>query len=77
MNCQQCEAVAVNGVKIHEEGCPDEWLDHDLECKWCGAGFTPEFKNQPYCSPCCYHSYTMTECDCEFCEEIEMEMSLT
>ena len=26
--CQQCETVHINGVKCHEQGCPDAWMDY-------------------------------------------------
>ena len=41
--CNQCEAMVVNGVFIHEQGCPNDgkkWIDGEwisvLKCPICG-----------------------------------------
>jgi hypothetical protein len=44
MNCNQCEALMINGVFCHETGCPNsrkrycygEWLTI-VECRECGS----------------------------------------
>ena len=48
--CEQCEALMINGVYCHEEGCPIAWKDYKRECQWCGQKFIPDDKAQQYCS---------------------------
>jgi hypothetical protein len=55
--CPSCEVVVVNGVKTHEHGCPDAWMDVTRECKWCGSDFKPSEKDQILCSDDCASSY--------------------
>lgn len=49
MDCSNCEAVYINGVLCHEQGCPDAWRTGTRECIWCGQDFIPEFKGQICC----------------------------
>jgi hypothetical protein len=55
--CESCEVLYINGVRCHETGCPDEWLDFERECKWCGTVFLPEEKYQYFCCEECAASY--------------------
>lgn len=45
VRCSQCEAMVVNGVPIHESGCPNE----THECRGCNA-IIPA--HQDYCGEC-------------------------
>ena len=51
--CNSCEVLYINGVKCHETGCPEAWRDEVRECAWCPQTFTPEHKDQKYCSEDC------------------------
>ena len=48
LHCDQCEALAINGVATHETGCPNSHIDlisgkpHKIECFECGYDYTPE-----------------------------------
>lgn len=55
--CQSCEAVMINRVHCHEQGCPDAWQNSKLECKWCGCEFTPEERGQVFCDESCAEAY--------------------
>jgi len=55
--CQSCEAIVINGLLCHEYGCPDAWRTYNRECKWCGAEFKPENREQTCCSEDCAESY--------------------
>jgi len=55
--CQQCQIVHINGVKCHEQGCPDAWMDYTRDCKYCGCNFKPESKSQDICSQECADAY--------------------
>ena len=55
--CDQCEALMINGVYCHEIGCPEAWKDHTIKCDWCGQDFKPEFKSQKLCDTDCAESY--------------------
>ena len=50
--CDSCNVVYINGVKCHEEGCPDAWLDSSKDCLDCGCTFLPYYKNQVICDGC-------------------------
>ena len=51
--CDQCEALMINGVYCHETGCPEAWRDYKTDCAFCGFDFTPEIKDQAFCSQEC------------------------
>jgi hypothetical protein len=53
MICRSCDAVYVNGVLCHEQGCPDSWRTELRECRWCGTEFKPLNKDQEYCDSSC------------------------
>lgn len=55
--CQSCQILVINGIKVHESGCPDAWKDYPRECKWCGTHFIPEEKDQVFCDESCAESY--------------------
>ena len=55
--CDQCEAVMVNGVRCHETGCPDAWVDYGAECQFCGCDFKPDERYQIVCSQDCAEAY--------------------
>ena len=45
LGCSQCDARAVNGVPLHESGCPRE----TFECKGCNARVA---RRGAYCAEC-------------------------
>jgi len=55
--CDSCTPLVVNGILCHEQGCPDAWKDETRRCKWCDGVFTPEMKNQAFCSEDCHSCY--------------------
>ena len=56
-NCNSCDVLYINGVKCHEQGCPDAWTDEIRTCLWCGSEFKPEDKHQTCCDIDCNESY--------------------
>lgn len=54
--CESCEVVCINGVRCHEYGCPAAWRDELRECLWCGQAFSPDNREQRYCSADCYET---------------------
>lgn len=73
MECYSCNVVYINGVKCHEQGCPDAWRDEKRECKWCGNDFQPEEHHQDCCCHICSVAYHNIDCDCEECNPPEDE----
>ena len=55
--CKSCVVLTINGVKCHETGCPDAWMDEERDCKWCGCSFKPEDRNQNFCDDQCFIAY--------------------
>ena len=55
--CDSCNVLYINGVKCHEHGCPDAWMDEARECKWCGCEFRPSEADQTCCDAECEISY--------------------
>ena len=55
--CASCEAMTINGLYCHEQGCPDAWRDEKRECRWCGDEFVPEDAQQAHCSDECERDY--------------------
>jgi len=53
MLCNSCDALSINGVLCHEQGCPEAWKDTVRECKWCGDSFIPETQFQICCCDAC------------------------
>lgn len=45
VGCSQCAAVCVNGVPVHEQGCPNQ----TFECKGCNARVP---RRGAYCPDC-------------------------
>lgn len=58
MKCNSCEVLYINGIKCHEQGCPDAWRDEVRECKWCGQKFVPENRFQEFCSLSCFSCFS-------------------
>lgn len=56
-SCDSCQLIRINGIICHEIGCPDSWKDKSRECKWCGADFIPEDRDQHFCEESCAESY--------------------
>lgn len=54
IKCEQCDSATVNGVFVHEQGCPDTWRNEVRECRVCGEGFNPKYKLDFYCSSYCF-----------------------
>jgi hypothetical protein len=55
--CKSCEAMMINGILCHEQGCPEAYKDYKEECAWCGQDFVPEYDGQNCCSDSCYNAY--------------------
>jgi hypothetical protein len=55
--CHSCETMTINGIKTHEQGCPEAWKDEKRECKWCGTKFKPESFDQKFCDDSCTEDY--------------------
>lgn len=53
IKCSQCELMMVNGIIVHEIGCPLAWRDEIRDCKWCGQEFRPEHDEQVCCDATC------------------------
>ncbi len=56
--CHSCDVLYINGVKCHEQGCPEAWKDKVRECKWCGGEFHPEERDQFFCDESCNEAYS-------------------
>ena len=67
MLCDSCEVLYINGVKCHEQGCPDAWKDYERECTECGGKFKPDDKDQLTCDDC------YEEENIDYCEDCEKE----
>jgi len=50
--CDQCQALMINGVLCHEQGCPIAWKDYNRECYECGCDFRPTERDQQVCLDC-------------------------
>ena len=56
MECDQCNVLYINGIKCHEQNCPN--IDYEpKECNWCGNLFNPDKKFQRFCCQECCDSY--------------------
>ena len=51
--CKSCNVLVINGIKCHEQGCPDAWKEEMVECVWCGEKFLPDAAGQKYCCDSC------------------------
>lgn len=72
MKCKSCDSMTIQGVFVHEKGCPESYKNTVLTCKWCGSEFTPESnENQEVCSHSCMVLYNGFDCDCEECNPTE------
>jgi len=52
MNCDSCEVLYINGIKCHEHGCRNAWMDSTTECFECGCDFYPSYCYQAICDDC-------------------------
>lgn len=52
VRCDSCQVAYINGVRCHEQGCPDAWRDHTRECFECGFDFKPSERGQSVCDDC-------------------------
>lgn len=50
--CDSCEVVYINGVRCHEQGCPEAWKEKKVACFVCGFDFQPEERYQNVCPDC-------------------------
>jgi hypothetical protein len=57
MGCNSCQVLRVNGVRVHERGCPEAHKDECRECEWCGSSFSPENAGDRFCDNSCYLSF--------------------
>ena len=57
MLCVACDCLYINGLKCHENGCPEAWRDLKRKCLWCGSVFLPETKDQAFCTEDCWEAY--------------------
>jgi hypothetical protein len=55
--CDYCEAMTINNVYCHEQGCPEAWRDEIKECLCCGSEFKPDEKGQLFCDESCAENY--------------------
>ena len=55
--CQSCEVKVINGVFVHERGCPDRWVDEIRTCKWCGQEYSPNDILDDFCCTECGEDY--------------------
>ncbi len=55
--CVSCDVMVINGIRCHELGCPDAWMDYLRKCKWCELEFYPIEESQVVCSRECAESY--------------------
>ena len=53
--CDQCDSVTINGIFVHERGCPNI----RKECKWCGQPSKGDFCSEECAA--CYHGYPEEE----------------
>lgn len=60
MQCDQCEALMINGVFCHEHGCPNtrkawnaitETWETEYTCPECGGTYTESEDARECCSP--------------------------
>ena len=57
MLCHSCEAVQVNGILVHEHGCPDRYRNESVPCFYCGFDYLAEsldeYRNHTRMCPDC------------------------
>lgn len=60
MLCRSCAAVHVNGILVHEHGCPDRYLNETVSCFECGCHYIAdslnEYRNRYRICPDCRES---------------------
>ncbi len=58
VHCDDCEALAINGVGTHELGCRSSWIDpatgdgYPTPCWECGCDFIPSEQRDGTCADC-------------------------
>ena len=52
MPCDQCDCLNINGMNVHELGCPNAWKDEKRLCKECGRKFKPLNRHHRVCMDC-------------------------
>lgn len=57
MSCTGCSPSTIQGVLVHEKGCPEAWRDESRECRWCGTEFKPEDRYQRFCGTDCKNAF--------------------
>lgn len=57
MRCQSCNVMHIQGVRVHERGCPDAHRDEIRDCEWCGSQFSPADGSAKFCSTSCHNSF--------------------
>jgi hypothetical protein len=55
--CSQCQVIRINGIRCHEQRCPEAWRDEVRECAWCGQEFEPQDRSERCCSADCEDCY--------------------
>ena len=55
-SCDSCQALMINGVYCHEQGCPNAWKNKRVECRECGDRFYPQERYQQTCDSCLFAS---------------------
>lgn len=50
--CKSCNILYINGMRCHEQGCPEAWQDYDRECHECGSTYRPSERNDTICGDC-------------------------
>lgn len=55
--CQSCDPMVINGIVVHEKGCPDRYMDEIRICKWCGQEYAPNDLIDDFCSTECGEDY--------------------
>lgn len=75
-NCDQCEAIHINGTLCHETGCSESWRTVS-ECKWCGSEYMPHMPGQGFCEQSCvweYHGMN-DPFECTICDDCDGEIA--
>jgi hypothetical protein len=56
--CPSCEVLMINGIRCHEQGCPDAWRSTRRTCRNCETEFIPQEKGQRFCTEFCSEDYS-------------------
>ncbi len=55
--CPSCDSATVNGIFVHELGCPDSYKEILTKCSWCGQSFEADRLHREFCSEDCAEAY--------------------